>query len=83
MKRKAANPRRTHLRLTDETVFSMIQERAYNIYCQRGDTPGDHLSDWLSAEQQVSQELNRTSRAAASQPRSTTSRGIPRRAARA
>jgi len=81
---RTASSRRTHVRLTNETVFGMIQERAYNIYCQRGNNPGDQLSDWLAAEYQVATELKDMSKKAVSRatgPRTTLGR-IPRRTAR-
>jgi hypothetical protein len=34
----------------DETREQEIRNRAYEIYLQRGEQPGDELSDWLQAE---------------------------------
>ena len=39
--------------LTDDEVQALIAIRAYKIHLQRGDGPGDHLSDWLKAEAEV------------------------------
>lgn len=33
-------------------VEQQIRERAYELYLQRGDLPGDELSDWLQAERE-------------------------------
>lgn len=39
--------------LSDEELCTLIALRAYKIYQQRGNEPGDHLSDWLKAEAEV------------------------------
>ena len=36
--------------LLDQTREQEIRNRAYEIYLQRGEQPGDELSDWLRAE---------------------------------
>ena len=36
--------------LLDQTREQEIRNRAYEIYLQRGEQPGDELSDWLQAE---------------------------------
>jgi hypothetical protein len=30
-----------------------IERRAYELYLQRGEGEGDHLSDWLAAEREI------------------------------
>lgn len=56
-KKGSTSKKRTHVRLTNETLVNLIRERAYNIYCTRGGNPGDEVHDWLEAETQVKQEL--------------------------
>jgi hypothetical protein len=36
--------------LLDQTREQEIRNRAYEIYLQRGEQPGDELGDWLQAE---------------------------------
>ena len=36
-----------------EAMREEIQLRAYYRYCDRGCAPGDDVSDWLAAEQEV------------------------------
>jgi hypothetical protein len=36
--------------LLDSTGEQEIRNRAYEIYLQRGEQPGDELGDWLQAE---------------------------------
>lgn len=43
--------------LSGEQISELIQTRAYEIYRQRNWDQGDHMSDWLTAENQVRQEL--------------------------
>lgn len=43
---------RTRL-LGDEEVRSIIAERAYEIYQQRGGEPGHELDDWVQAESEI------------------------------
>jgi hypothetical protein len=40
----------------DEWRTSKVRERAYELFLQRGSTPGDPLHDWLKAEEQVREE---------------------------
>jgi hypothetical protein len=37
----------------------LIQERAYKLYEQRGNNPGDNLSDWFNAERQLRKEIGK------------------------
>jgi hypothetical protein len=46
---------------TDEQIMA----RAYEIYLERGQTPGDAVADWLQAER----ELNALASAAAAEPK--------------
>ena len=36
-----------------EISYSMIEQRAYEIYAGRGYAPGDPTADWLEAERQL------------------------------
>jgi Protein of unknown function (DUF2934) len=38
-------------------VFTAIQQRAYELFVQRGAEHGHDLSDWLTAEQELKQKL--------------------------
>jgi hypothetical protein len=38
-----------------------IALRAYQIYCERGDTPGTDVEDWLQAEREVTEKRGKTS----------------------
>ncbi|RMH13721.1 MAG: DUF2934 domain-containing protein [Planctomycetota bacterium] len=38
-----------------------IRERAYQLYVERGCTPGNPIVDWLDAESQLRYELSRAS----------------------
>jgi hypothetical protein len=35
-----------------------INQRAYEIYLQRGEKPGDDISDWLRAEKEVKEKYS-------------------------
>ena len=39
--------------LLDSTRNQQIRDRAYEIYLQRGQQPGDELEDWLQAEREI------------------------------
>jgi len=45
--------------LTEEHTREMIENKAYELYQQRGYLPGDDLSDWFTAEKLVHEELAR------------------------
>jgi hypothetical protein len=36
-----------------------IRERAYQLYLERGSTPGDENEDWLTAEREILARHNR------------------------
>jgi Protein of unknown function (DUF2934) len=40
--------------LLDSTREQEIRARAYEIYLQRGEQPGDEVEDWLQAERELS-----------------------------
>jgi hypothetical protein len=44
-------------------LASQIRERAYELYKERGSTPGHENEDWLSAEREVLARQNRQQRA--------------------
>lgn len=44
--------------ITPEQLVEEIRERAKQIFMERGDTPGDALSDWLQAEKEVKKKYN-------------------------
>jgi hypothetical protein len=39
-----------------------IAVRAYHIYLERGRVPGDQFADWLTAERELREQLERTDR---------------------
>ena len=39
--------------LLDSTREQEIRNRAYEIYRQRGEQPGDEVDDWLQAEREL------------------------------
>ena len=41
--------------LLDQTREQEIRNRAYEIYLQRGEQPGDELGDWLQAERELTE----------------------------
>lgn len=43
--------------LTKEEINKKIEEKAYEIYLQRGCTPGNEEADWLEAEKEVMENL--------------------------
>ncbi|MBU4484435.1 DUF2934 domain-containing protein, partial [bacterium] len=45
-----------NIRFSSEEVGSLIQQKAFEVYCNRGSNPGDQTSDWLNAEKQVKKE---------------------------
>jgi len=36
-----------------------IRERAYELYLERGDSPGDEVDDWLRAEREHRESADR------------------------
>jgi len=45
------------LTISDEELYERVAQRAYQLYQERGEEPGDDLADWLTAEQLVKAEL--------------------------
>ncbi len=43
---------RDDVSLTAQSRHDAIRARAYELYLERGDGPGDDVSDWLQAEQE-------------------------------
>ena len=39
-----------------------IALRAYHIFLERGSTPGDAMEDWLRAERELTEQLNKPGR---------------------
>lgn len=65
---RQAEPRASSL---IELKLDLIRRRAYEIFLARNGGPGDHVSDWLQAEQ----ELNGASQRAPSEVRAGERRG--------
>jgi hypothetical protein len=38
-------------------LYERVARKAYELYQQRGEAPGDDLADWLLAERLVQEEL--------------------------
>jgi hypothetical protein len=38
---------------TTEEIHLLISQRAYELFLQRGASPGSEVNDWLSAEQEI------------------------------
>ncbi len=45
--------RKQNTNLNSQAYFNKVRERAYEIYLQRGTRHGDHMSDWLAAENEI------------------------------
>ena len=43
--------------LPAEKINEMIQAKAYELYCKRGQRSGDALNDWLLAEREIQKKL--------------------------
>jgi hypothetical protein len=41
--------------LNPEVGEDRVRTRAYEIYLERGDNPGDAVSDWLAAEHELNE----------------------------
>jgi len=39
--------------MTPEHLIKLVQDRAHEIFLQRGNKPGSTLGDWLQAEKEV------------------------------
>ncbi len=51
-------PQKTKTRPTQEEIAL----RAYHIFLERGSTPGDEIEDWLRAERELTEQLNKPGR---------------------
>ena len=54
MKTKAQATRRQNQNETAGQPAPSVQERAYELFLQRGQEPGHELEDWLQAEREIS-----------------------------
>jgi hypothetical protein len=53
-----ATPAVSHrLQISDPDVYDRVARKAYELYQQRGEAPGEELADWLLAERLVEEEL--------------------------
>jgi hypothetical protein len=43
--------------VTPAARMELIQQKAYELYVQRGKTPGHEVEDWLTAEKLVDRDL--------------------------
>jgi hypothetical protein len=53
----AAPARSQRPRISDQELYERVARKAYELYQQRGEAPGDDLADWLLAERLVQEEL--------------------------
>ncbi|HEV8717869.1 MAG TPA: DUF2934 domain-containing protein [Candidatus Binatia bacterium] len=54
---RAATSRSQRPRISDQELYERVAHKAYELYQQRGEAPGDDLADWLLAERLVQEEL--------------------------
>jgi Protein of unknown function (DUF2934) len=54
---KAATSPSHRPRISDQELYERVACKAYELYQQRGEAPGDELADWLLAERLVQEEL--------------------------
>jgi hypothetical protein len=54
---KAAIWRSHRPRISDQELYERVARKAYELYQQRGEAPGDDLADWLLAERLVQEEM--------------------------
>jgi hypothetical protein len=45
--------------IVKDKINDLVQNKAYELYTNRGSTGGNELGDWLEAEKLVKQELRR------------------------
>jgi hypothetical protein len=53
MKKQSKNNGNDKLKITPKELEEEIRKRAQEIFLERGDEPGDALSDWLKAEKEI------------------------------
>jgi len=46
----------------------LVQKKAYELYLQRGKTPGREMDDWINAEKLIERELKERTPPSASRP---------------
>jgi hypothetical protein len=54
---KPATSRSPQPRISDQELYERVARKAYELYQQRGEAPGDDFADWLLAERLVREEL--------------------------
>jgi hypothetical protein len=54
---RAPSARSQQPRISDQELYERVARKAYELYQQRGEAPGDDLADWLLAERLVQEEL--------------------------
>ena len=59
---KSTNSQRTQHENGFTGTTEMVQQRAYELYMQRGQEAGHELEDWLQAEREVRQQQQKTQR---------------------
>ena len=50
----APKAKKAAVKTTSKPMHEQIAQRAYEIYLERGCTPGDSMQDWLRAEMELS-----------------------------
>jgi hypothetical protein len=55
--RKTAPSTTPPLILSDDELYTRVARKAYDLYQQRGEEPGNDLDDWLFSERLVKAEL--------------------------
>jgi Protein of unknown function (DUF2934) len=50
------------------STHEQIALRAYQIYLERGATPGNELEDWVRAERELTEEQSKSNRKPAAKP---------------
>lgn len=58
MENESKKTSKKEVTITPEQLEEEIRERAKQIFMERGDTPGDALSDWLQAEKEIKKKYN-------------------------
>lgn len=58
MENESKKKSKKEVSITPEQLVEEIRERAKQIFMERGDTPGDALSDWLQAEKEIKKKYN-------------------------
>lgn len=53
MNKPKKSPAKTKDELTPDKIYEEIRKRAQEIFHERGNKPGDALSDWLQAEKEI------------------------------